>query len=167
MNKLGPSNIFVHQKKANCSLKLYIFYLSDNNIALVINFGSQGYCRIIYLTARFLSYILQLYRGNQEEMNWYFLFGLEQTFHQSILFKKLLSCFLMEEKMCCILKFDYDRKQNAEIILMAKHRIQWLIRQYERQYGYQDSLLTSLLKGRRKQNCKKIHYCYRSIYLLS
>lgn len=70
------------------------FFVTDNNIAVVINFGFQNYYRTIYLIERFLSYILQLYRGNQKEIIWYFLYGSEQTFHQSI------PAYIFE-KVCC------------------------------------------------------------------
>lgn len=114
-----------HQKLLLKAIDILSFVVTDNNIAIVINFELQDYYRIIYLIVRFLSYILQLYRGSKEGMNLYFYMDLNKLFTRVFQLNFLRKCvFLFSDGEENVLKFDFDQKQNVEIILMAKHRIQ-------------------------------------------
>lgn len=53
--------LFIRKKHHKLLFKIIFilsFVVTDNNIAVVLNFGFQDYYRTIYLIVRFLSYIL-------------------------------------------------------------------------------------------------------------
>lgn len=96
-----------HQKLLLKAIDILSFVVTDNNIAIVINFELQDYYRIIYLIVRFLSYILQLYRGSKEGMNLYFYMDLNKLFTRVFQLNFLRKCvFLFSDGEENVLYFE-------------------------------------------------------------